>query len=363
MHPASVVDLFCGIGGLTHGFVKEGFNVVAGIDDDETCRYAYEENNGAKFIKKDIEFEVTADEIVKLYPEGHTKILVGCAPCQPFSRYTIREGEDEKWKLLQSFAELIKGTQTEIVSMENVPELKRHHVYDEFVEVLEGEDYYVTAYNVYCPDYGIPQTRERLVLFGSKYAKIEIVKPTHTPERYKTVGDVIGHLEPIEAGQTSARDPLHTARGLSELNLRRIRSTPPGGGWRDWDEELRLDCHKAETGKTYPSVYGRMSWDEPAPTMTTHCGGLGNGRFGHPDQDRAISMREAALFQTFPKKYRLIEPGVKVANKILSRHIGNAVPVRLGVIIARSIKRHLEEYCEASQSSSARPSKRKPSRQ
>lgn len=345
MNRASVVDLFCGIGGLTHGFVKEGFNVVAGIDDDETCKYAYEKNNGTTFIKKDIE-RVTADEIIRLYPKTHRKILVGCAPCQPFSRYTIRKDEDEKWKLLRSFAKLIREVQPEIVSMENVPELENHQVYNEFKAVLEDEEYFVSPYMVYCPDYGVPQTRQRLVLFASKYDKITIVKPTHTPENYRTVRNVIGHLEPMEAGQKSAKDPLHQARKLSDLNLKRIKSTPLGGSWKDWDEDLVLDCHKAETGRTYPSVYGRMKWDEPAPTMTTHCGGLGNGRFGHPEQHRAISMREAALFQTFPMNYKLIEPGVEVANKTLSRQIGNAVPVRLGVIIARSIKRHLENYCE-----------------
>lgn len=341
MQRSSVVDLFCGIGGLTHGFVKEGFNVVAGIDDDPTCKYAYEKNNGAKFIKNDIE-RVTAAEIIGLFPEDHTKILVGCAPCQPFSRYTVRKDEDEKWKLLRSFAKLIKDVQPEIVSMENVPELEDHPVYEEFKAELEAEKYFVSARMVYCPDYGVPQTRERLVLFASKYGKIKIVKPTHTPEKYKTVRDAIGHLEPLEAGLTSAKDPLHRARKLSELNLRRIKGTPPGGGWKDWDEELILDCHKAKTGQSYVSVYGRMKWNEPAPTMTTHCGGLGNGRFGHPEQHRAISTREAALFQTFPANYEFIEPGVKVANKTLSRHIGNAVPVRLGVIIARSIKRHLD---------------------
>lgn len=358
MEAASVVDFFCGIGGLTHGFVKEKFKVIAGIDADETCKYAYEKNNGATFIEKDIE-RVTADEIIDLYPDGATKILVGCAPCQPFSRYTVREDEDEKWKLLRSFATLIKGVQPEVVSMENVPELADHPVYEEFKVALESENYHVTAYIVYCPDYGIPQTRERLVLFASKYDKIHIVKPTHTPERYRTVRDAIGHLERIEAGQTSVKDPLHRARKLSELNLKRIRSTPPGGGWKDWDESLRLACHKAETGKTYGSVYGRMKWDEPAPTMTTHCGGLGNGRFGHPDQHRAISLREAALFQTFPKKYKLIQPRVRVANKTLSRHIGNAVPVRLGVVIARSIKRHLEIHGETEGSTGSSHSIRK----
>lgn len=345
MQQSSVVDLFCGVGGLTHGFVKERFHVVAGIDDDPTCKYAYEKNNDARFIKKDIE-RVTAAEIRELFPDGHTKILVGCAPCQPFSRYTIRKDEDEKWKLLRSFAKLIKGVQPEIVSMENVPELRHHSVYREFTGQLEEEKYFVNPYMVYCPDYGVPQTRQRLVLFASKYGRIKLVKPTHTPENYKSVRDAISHLEPIEAGQTSAKDPLHRARRLSELNLKRIKSTPSGGSWKDWSEELVLKCHKAETGRSYPSVYGRMKWDEPAPTMTTHCGGLGNGRFGHPEQDRAISTREAALFQTFPMSYEFIEPEVNISNKNLSRHIGNAVPVRLGVIIARSIKKHLEKYRE-----------------
>lgn len=345
MKPAAVVDLFCGVGGLTHGFVKEGFNVVAGIDLDETCKYAFEKNNRAKFIKQDVE-RMSAEEIKQLYPEEQSKILVGCAPCQPFSRYTIRKDEDEKWKLLRSFAKLIKIIQPDIVSMENVPELEHHRVYDEFKATLEKGDYFVTPYMVYCPDYGVPQTRQRLVLFASKYAKIDLIKPTHTPSKYRTVREVIGHLEPLKAGQKSSIDPLHRARKLSELNLKRIKSTPPGGSWKDWDEELVLDCHKAETGRSYPSVYGRMNWDEPAPTMTTHCGGLGNGRFGHPEQHRAISLREAALFQTFPTSYKFVEPGVEVANKTLSRQIGNAVPVRLGVIIAKSIRKHLEAFCE-----------------
>ncbi|MFN2454866.1 MAG: DNA cytosine methyltransferase [Pyrinomonadaceae bacterium] len=350
MQRSSVVDLFCGIGGLTHGFVKEGFNVVAGIDADETCKYAYEKNNSATFIKRDVE-GMAAGEIIGLYPKGDTKILVGCAPCQPFSRYTIRKDEDDKWKLLRSFAKLIRDVQPEIVSMENVPELKDHLVYNEFTEALDAENYFVSTHVVYSPDYGIPQTRERLVLFASKYSEIEIIKPTHSRKHYRTVRDTIEHLEPLEAGQTSVKDPLHQARRLSELNLRRIRNTPPGGGWKDWDEELVLDCHKATTGRSYSSVYGRMKWDEPSPTMTTHCGGLGNGRFGHPEQHRAISLREAALFQTFPISYKLIQPGAKVTNKTLSRQIGNAVPVRLGRIIARTIRKHLEELHHAQQSS------------
>jgi DNA (cytosine-5)-methyltransferase 1 len=150
-------------------------------------------------------------------------------------------------------------------------------------------------------------------------------------------------LEEIAAGDVSEFDPLHRSRSLTSLNLRRIRSTPEGGDWRDWDTSLRLKCHKKPTGKRYEAIYGRMSWNRLAPTLTTHCCGLGNGRFGHPEQDRGISLREAALLQTFPRYYDLLDPSLTISSKRISKHLGNAVPVRLGRMIARSIKRHIEE--------------------
>jgi len=338
---ASVVDLFCGIGGLTHGFVKERFNVVAGIDVDPSCKYAYEYNNGARFILRDIG-HIPADEVEALYPQGDTRILVGCAPCQPFSRYANRSGKDDKWRLVGTFADLIAQVRPEVVSMENVPELSRHQVFLDFLGVLDEVGYHVSHSIVDCVAYGVPQTRHRLVLFASLLGDIEIIRPTHPPCRRRTVRYHIGHLEPIVAGQTSLKDPVHRASSLSPLNLKRIQATPHGGGWRDWPDDLLLSCHKAATGKSYPSVYGRISWDEPGPTITTQCNGLGNGRFGHPEQDRALSVREAALLQTFPKYYRLLPPRSGLVVKTTARHIGNAVPVRLGRIIARSIRRHLE---------------------
>jgi DNA (cytosine-5)-methyltransferase 1 len=341
MWAASVTDIFCGIGGLTHGFVKEDFNVIAGIDVDSSCKYAYEKNNGAKFIDKSVD-EITVEEIINLYPENDIKIMVGCAPCQPFSKYTNKESEDEEWQLVGRFAELIRGVQPEIVSMENVPELEEHPIFLEFIDMLEDEEYSYSWSNVECVDYGVPQTRTRLVLFASKFGEIEIIPKTHYPGRQKTVRQAIGDLEPLQAGQASPRDPIHCSSRLSEVNIRRIMSTPPGGGWKDWPEDLLLECHKKETGKSYGSVYGRMAWDEPAPTITTQCNGLGNGRFGHPEQHRAISLREAALLQTFPRYYHFIEPRSKVFFKRLARQIGNAVPPRLGRIIARTIKKHLE---------------------
>jgi DNA (cytosine-5)-methyltransferase 1 len=355
MDKTAVIDMFCGIGGLTHGFVKEKFNVVAGIDIDNSCRYAFEKNNGAKFIKKDI-CEIRASELIDLYDDAEIRILVGCAPCQPFSKYTNSKTEDKKWSLLYKFGELIEDIKPEIISMENVPELAKFYkfpVYQDFMTLLETNGYDVTSYFVFCPDYGIPQTRTRLILFASRFGEINIIKKTHTPAKYKTVRDAISFLEPIGAGEVGRKDPLHKAAGLSELNAIRIRNTPEGGSWKDWDNKLVLECHKKATGKSYASIYGRMKWDDLSPTITTQCIGYGNGRFGHPEQDRAISLREAALLQSFPKYYDFIEPNTKVFIGTIAKHIGNAVPYRLGRVIARSIKKHienvrLEEYYDSS---------------
>jgi DNA (cytosine-5)-methyltransferase 1 len=227
--------------------------------------------------------------------------------------------------------------------MENVPELEKHVIFHDVVDALEENGYEVTEQIVNARHYGVPQSRRRLVLFASKMGQIRMVRPTHYGDRQKTVRDAIEGLEELKAGEGSDIDPLHRARSLSDLNLRRIRSTPEGGDWRDWPVSLRLKCHKSDKGKRYEAVYGRMSWDRPAPTLTTHCCGIGNGRFGHPEQDRGISMREAALLQTFPRYYKLYDPELPFSGKRICKHLGNAVPVRLGRIIARSIRRHIEE--------------------
>ncbi len=343
MHSVSVVDLFCGVGGMTHGFVQEGFRVIAGIDADPSCRYAYERNNrSARFIEAYLE-QVSASDIARLYPEGDLKILVGCAPCQPFSKYALRyvkaQRQDEKWKLVGDFGKLIEEIKPEIVSMENVPELQHHRVFTEFIKTLESEGYHLWYDVVDCVDYGVPQTRHRLVLLGSRLGEIALIPKTH--RKSKTVANAIGGLPALRAGEQDADNPLHRASGLSDLNLRRIRSTPEGGTWKDWPKRLILECHKKETGRSYGSIYGRMSWNKPAPTITTEFHGIGSGRFGHPDQDRAISLREGALLQTFPRNYRFVE-NEDFSIGTLARHIGNAVPVRLARVIAQSIAKHLD---------------------
>ncbi len=341
-----VVDLFCGIGGLTHGFVRSGFEVVAGIDNDGRCRFGYERNNNAKFIEKDI-LDVSAKEVKKLYGSAKVRVLVGCAPCQPFSRLNLKDISQIQLQPLEKFAQLVEQLKPDIVSMENVKGLLKNPVFKSFLQTLDRNGYSYSYQIVDFSDYGVPQKRHRLVLLASRFGDISLISPTHK-NRKVTVRDVISKLEPIKDGETSKKDPFHKARLLSPLNKKRIRATPKdGGNSRSWDRRLMLECHKKESGETYRgSVYGRMRWDEPAPTMTTQCTGIGNGRYGHPEQNRAISLREAALFQTFPKNYEFVESPDNFVVSEVSRFIGNAVPVRAGEVIAKSIENHLDAHSQ-----------------
>ena len=344
-----VIDLFCGIGGLTHGLVKEGIDVLAGIDNDNSCKFGYEYNNKTKFIHKDI-LQVTAKEIDQLFGEKEKtiRVLAGCAPCQPFSKLNLKKITKKQLEPLEKFAQLIDETKPDIVSMENVSglaDMKKYPIFRTFIDTLEKNKYKYKYEIVDVSEYGIPQKRKRLVLLASKFGEIELIKRTHKDNRV-TVRDVIKGLSPLKDGEISPSDSLHRARKLSPMNLKRIKATPHNGGNSDsWSKNLILECHKKESGKTYSStVYGRMRWDEPAPTMTTQCVGLGNGRFGHPEQDRAISLREAALFQTFPKDYQFSDPQNPIITAHIAKFIGNAVPVRLGAIIGKSIKAHTKQY-------------------
>jgi DNA (cytosine-5)-methyltransferase 1 len=340
----STVDLFCGAGGLTHGFEQAGLPVKAGYDIDPACKFPYEHNNKAKFILQDVA-NISGSDLGEHFSTSSINILAGCAPCQPFSSYSRRYNDQQlKWKLCRDFARLIEECQPDVISMENVLQLKHHSVFDEFINHLKKLNYCFESYEVNCLDYGIPQSRKRLVLLASKFGKINLIPATHHPERYKTVRQTIEHLEPLSAGQASTRDWLHRCSKLSELNQRRIRASQPGGTWRDWPKNLIAECHLKTSGKTYPAVYGRMEWDKPSPTITTQCFGFGNGRFGHPEQDRAISLREAALLQTFPPAYQFVAYDKPVAIDLVGRLIGNAVPVKLGQVIAQSILNHIEDF-------------------
>jgi DNA (cytosine-5)-methyltransferase 1 len=331
------VDLFCGVGALSHGLKLAGCKIVAGYDVDARCKYAFETNNGGAFCARDVS-KLLPGEISAHFTGQAPSVLAGCAPCQPFSSYKQRYAEDPQWGLVQKFAELAVEVAPDFVTMENVPALLKYKggaLFSKFRKTLEEAGYDVVETVAKCELFGVPQRRRRLVVLASRRG--EAPKLTSSNSGYVSVHEAIKSLPPIEAGEVHPDDVLHTSSGLSPTNLRRIQSSRPGGTWRDWPEELRAACHRRRSGKTYPGVYARMEWDKPAPTMTTQCFGYGNGRFGHPDQDRAISLREAAILQSFPRDYAFLEPGERPAMKEMGRWIGNAVPVRLAERIGRAI--------------------------
>lgn len=342
MKEVVAVDLFCGIGGLTHGLKQAGIKVIAGIDNDASCKYAYEENNDTKFIEASVT-DISGKEISKLYPKNSIKVLVGCAPCQTFSQHATKidlkkREQDEKWRLLYEFLRIVKESEPDIVSMENVPQLRKYDVFKDFVVGLEKMGYLVNYKIAYCPRYGIPQTRKRLLLLASKKNKIEFIPETNTPKNYPTIKSKLKKLPKIKDGDKNEKDRFHVSWKLSDINKKRIKSSKQGGSWLDWDEDLRLECHKKKGGSTYKAVYGRLSWDKPASTITTQFYSYGTGRFGHPTQNRAISLREGAILQTFPMNYKFIEDEKNINFSQIGRHIGNAVPVKLGEVIGKSIK-------------------------
>lgn len=342
----AVIDLFCGVGGLTCGLKKAGLNVIAGIDNDNTCRYAYEENNHTKFIEADIS-KLPSSDVANIFGKANIKILVGCAPCQRFSQHAnkyrknIDTKTDIRWNLLKRFAQYIEDIGPDIVSMENVPELRKYDVFNFFLKKLNKLGYYTNYKIVDCSKYGLPQKRRRLVLLASKHNNIQLI-PEDSIKKKLTVRDVLSGLPPISQGQMNKKDPLHKSAGLTEINLKRIKQSKPGGTWRDWDKTLLPECYKKPSGKSFGSVYGRMEWDKPSPTITTQFYSFGTGRYGHPEQDRAISLREGALLQTFPRNYKFFKDIDNISISTISRHIGNAVPVDLGKIIGMSINEHLK---------------------
>ncbi|WP_201352069.1 DNA cytosine methyltransferase [Hydrogenimonas urashimensis] len=338
------IDLFCGVGGLTHGLKRAGIRVRLGVDVDRACEYAYVKNNEADFLVKSVD-EVTGEELLERYGGGSTRLLAGCAPCQTFSTYNQKAcPTDRRWWLLSEFGRLVEEVNPELVTMENVPGLKDRDVFDDFVEKLKKNGYRVWCDVVDASVYGLPQRRKRLVLLASRIGEIEMLSPEWLGTTTRTVRDAIAELPPLRHGEADPNDPLHRCSALSPLNEERIRHSKPGGTWRDWPPHLVAECHRKSSGKTYPGVYARMTWDEPAPTMTTQFYGYGNGRFGHPEQDRAISLREGAIFQGFPPDYEFVPPDAPIHMKTIGRMIGNAVPVTLAEAIGASLVEHVRRH-------------------
>lgn len=326
------IDFFCGAGGLTKGLTMAGINVILGIDNDPNCKETYELNNPeSKFLHRDISKMDFRDlELYLLDYELSRTVFAGGAPCQPFTKLNIANYGGYRSRLLGGFTKFVEAFQPGYVLIENVPGIAKvpgFSTFRRFLKVLKDLGYDICIDILDAKDYGVPQTRNRLVLIAAKHKIPSLPQRTHGPGMipYKTVADAIYHFPAIKTGENHPTIPNHRASNLSAKNLERIRKTPPDGGdRRSWPKELWLDCHmNGHNGHT--DVYGRMWWNRPSPSITCRCDSLSNGRFGHPEQNRAISLREAASLQGFPEDFEFIGN----SKSAIAAQIGNAVPVPL----------------------------------
>ena len=291
----------------------------------------------AKFLLKDI-CEVPAKTLKKDLP-ARPWLFSGCAPCQPFSRQNgARSARDSRRGLLDQFSRFIVEWHPEYVFVENVPGLQNigsGGPLGRFIRVLRSNDYAVSFSVLPALWYGVPQRRDRLVLIASESGAVGLPPATHGTglRPFSTVREWIENLPELKAGETDRKDPVHRASALSEENMKRILATPEGKGRESWPDNLILDCHRRHGGHT--DVYGRLAWDKPASGLTTRCIRLSNGRFGHPEQARALSAREAACLQTFPKSYQFSGNLTSIATQI-----GNAVPPLMARRIGETILAH-----------------------
>ena len=337
-------DFFCSVGGLTSGLQKAGINVSAGLDIDPSCKYAYEKNCKAEFLPADIR-DVKYSDISHYLEGADYRVLVGCAPCQPFSKHTLKVKnvhEDERWNLINEFLRIAIEGKPEIIFMENVPQIQKKEIYIKFKKSLKKSGYHITEKVVLCSDFGVPQSRRRLVFFASMLG--ELPPPTRTVKKMMTVRDAIGNLGNLCHGEQDITDPLHKCASLYPINIKRIQASKPGGTWRDWPRELLPECYKKPSGHSYSVVYGRMRWDNVAPTLTTKFFIYGTGRYGHPEQDRGLSLREGAILQTFPRNYKFCPPDTGISMAKIGQYIGNAVPPALAKVIGKSILTHIGDY-------------------
>ncbi|MEL7312234.1 MAG: DNA cytosine methyltransferase [Pseudomonadota bacterium] len=341
----SVFDFFSGCGGTSCGLKRAGLNPVFALDFDRDAATTFQDNfPDVTFIEDDItSFDSSKVEDL-LQDNSNGTLFCGCAPCQPFTKQNTSKPDsqrDGRRSLLSSFGNLVENYLPDYVLVENVPGMQRvvgNSTLSRFRKRLERLDYKTTVGVVESQAYGIPQRRRRLVLIASLHGDIDLPRTTHGPgldNPYSTVREWIAHLPPIAAGETHPTVCNHRSANLSDLNLKRIKATPPEGSRDDWPEELQLACHTKAGYTGHTDVYGRMKWDAPATGLTTRCISLSNGRYGHPVQDRAISVREAASLQTFPDSFTF-----SGSMNSQARQIGNAVPVLLAEALGSQILRH-----------------------
>ena len=332
------IDFFCGAGGLTRGLLDAGIAVAAGIDNDERLRKTYEANNApSRFIAKDI---VDVD-IHHLRAQLNIKrkdpvLYAACTPCQPFSTLNTMKGNDPRKSLLLDFAKLVDTCPPDFILVENVPGISStlsREIYDEFVAILDRNGFLWDAGKLDAKDYGVPQTRKRFLLVASRHGPAALPR-TEGKGHFATVRDAIGQYPTIGDGEQSSQYKNHAARKLAPHHKRIVAAVPTDGGSRRdiIDTSILLKCHQRHPN-AHENVFGRMAWDRPGPTLTCRCTDVYCGRFIHPEQNRGISLREAAALQSFGDDYEFLGKSIQEN----ARQIGNAVPVRLAKALGHAI--------------------------
>ena len=340
------VDFFCGGGGMSYGMQKAGIRVLAGIDNDVNCKETYKTNiKEAKFIQADV-FELTTVELektLKLKKNDDNLLLIGCSPCQFWSIINTDKTKSKKSKnLLKEFERFVKYFKPGYVVVENVPGVLRKKGESglaSFISWLKKNKYTVHFEIHNTSDYGVAQNRKRFTLIANRVTNEELI-PIKSEKKY-TVRDVIGienGFKKIRAGYKDDTDFMHTVPKITNLTLRRLQKVKKDGGDRlsfANDPELQLKCFIGKN-KSFKDTFGRLWWDKPSPTITTKFFSVSNGRFVHPQENRALSIREGATLQSFPKKYKFV--GSSMGN--IARLIGNAVPPeyarRIGLAILKN---------------------------
>ena len=341
------IDFFCGAGGLTRGLLNVGISVLAGVDNDERLCETYTHNNKpCRFINSDIN-DVQIHELRKELgiEDGDLTLYAACTPCQPFSTLNKLKGQDERKELLLDFAEIVEECTPDFILVENVPGLNNAYgkeIYEEFLSILRTCGFPEEASDLLdAKHFGVPQTRKRFILVASRHGSISLPVPQidvstsqTSADSVATVRTCIENYPAIDDGEASEAYPNHIARKLQPHHKRIVSAIPKDGGSRQdvTDTSILLKCHQ-KNPTAHKDVFGRMAWDGPSPTLTGRCTDVYCGRFIHPEQDRGISLREAAALQTFGDDYEFFGPSFL----FLSSQIGNAVPVKLAEQLGQSI--------------------------
>lgn len=334
------IDLFSGAGGLTEGMHQAGFDTKLAFEISEIASTAYSMNHKkTKVLTRDIQKISIAE--VKREMKGKTiHLLAGCPPCQGFSKLRTlnkkKPVKDQRNSLIKEYIRFVRSLRPYTIMMENVPGLVHYRLFKDCVRSLRKMGYSVDYKIVNVKDYGVPQNRKRLVLVGSRLGAISVGTPSDIKE--VTVRDTIEKL-PVPK---KSKDKLHKVfPAHTDEVMERIKRTPKnGGGRKDLPKRFRLECHKNEN-VGFNDIYGRLRWDDHSTTITGGCLNPSKGRFLHPSQNRNISAREAALLQSFPKRYKF---PTDISKGQLALLIGNALPPKFSYFHSASIKAHIKEH-------------------